>query len=46
VTYQSQDLQRDLTHLLAWANGNAVALAELSARPASLEDAFMDIATP
>jgi ABC-2 type transport system ATP-binding protein len=46
VTYKSQDLQRDLTHLLGWANGNAVALAELSARPASLEDAFMDIATP
>lgn len=45
VTYQSHDLQADLTDLLAWANGNAAALADLSARPASLEDVFMDIAT-
>jgi ABC-2 type transport system ATP-binding protein len=45
VTYQSRDLQSDLTDLLAWANDNAIALADLSARPASLEDAFMEIAT-
>jgi ABC-2 type transport system ATP-binding protein len=45
VTYRSHDLQSDLTDLLTWANGHAIALADLSARPASLEDAFMDIAT-
>lgn len=45
VTYESHDLQSDLTDLLAWANGNAIALADLAARPASLEDVFMDIAT-
>jgi ABC-2 type transport system ATP-binding protein len=45
VTYESHDLQSDLTDLLAWANGNAIALADLSARPASLEDVFIDIAT-
>jgi ABC-2 type transport system ATP-binding protein len=45
VTYRSHDLQSDLTALLAWANGNAIGLADLSARQASLEDVFMDIAT-
>jgi ABC-2 type transport system ATP-binding protein len=45
VTYRSHDLQSDLTALLAWANLNAIALADLAARPASLEDVFMDIAT-
>jgi ABC-2 type transport system ATP-binding protein len=45
VTYESRDLQSDLTELLAWANSNAIALAGLSARPASLDDVFMDIAT-
>jgi ABC-2 type transport system ATP-binding protein len=45
VTYRSHDLQSDLTDLLAWANGNAVALSGLAARPASLEDVFMEIAT-
>jgi ABC-2 type transport system ATP-binding protein len=45
VTYESRDLQSDLTELLAWANFNAIALAGLSARPASLDDVFMDIAT-
>jgi ABC-2 type transport system ATP-binding protein len=45
VTYQSHDLQSDLTDLLEWANGQAIALAGLSARPASLEDVFLDIAT-
>jgi ABC-2 type transport system ATP-binding protein len=44
VTYETHDLQSDLTDLLAWANGNAIPLAELSARPASLEDVFLDIA--
>jgi ABC-2 type transport system ATP-binding protein len=45
VTYESHDLQADLTDLLAWANGNAVTLHGLAARPASLEDVFMEIAT-
>ncbi|MEJ2858226.1 MULTISPECIES: ABC transporter ATP-binding protein [unclassified Saccharothrix] len=45
VTYHSTDLQSDLSDLLAWANGNAVTLTDLAARPASLEDVFMDIAT-
>jgi ABC-2 type transport system ATP-binding protein len=45
VTYRSHDLQSDLTGLLAWASANAISLADLSARPASLEDVFMDIAT-
>ncbi|CAL9614218.1 Linearmycin resistance ATP-binding protein LnrL [Actinosynnema sp. ALI-1.44] len=45
VTYHSTDLQSDLTDLLAWANGNAITLTDLAARPASLEDVFMDIAT-
>jgi ABC-2 type transport system ATP-binding protein len=44
VTYQSRGLQADLTRLLAWANGSRLALAELSARPASLEDVFLEIA--
>ena len=44
VTYESHDLQSDLGDLLAWANDNAIALAGLSARPASLEDVFMEIA--
>ena len=45
ATYQTQDLQAHLAELLEWANGNDVGLAGLSARPASLEDVFMDIAT-
>ena len=44
VTYQSTRLQADLTQLLAWADSSRVALAELSARPASLEDVFLEIA--
>jgi ABC-2 type transport system ATP-binding protein len=43
VSYRSSSLQADLTHLLAWANDNAVALRELTARSASLEDVLMDI---
>jgi ABC-2 type transport system ATP-binding protein len=45
VTYETRDLQSDLTDLLAWANGNAISLTDLAARPASLEDVFMGIAT-
>lgn len=44
VIYQSQQLQADLTDLLAWANSSRLVLADLSARPASLEDVFLDIA--
>jgi len=44
VVYHSQDLQSDLTDLLAWANGNTVSLTDLAARPASLEDVFLSIA--
>jgi ABC-2 type transport system ATP-binding protein len=44
VTYRSRQLQADLTQLLAWANSSRLALAELSARPASLEDVFLEIA--
>ncbi|HEX2133641.1 MAG TPA: ABC transporter ATP-binding protein [Actinophytocola sp.] len=45
VTYETRELQSDLSDLLAWANGNAIALGDLAARPASLEDVFMGIAT-
>ena len=44
VTYHSLRLQADLTHLLAWAKTSRLELGDLSARPASLEDAFLDIA--
>jgi ABC-2 type transport system ATP-binding protein len=44
VIYQSARLQTDLTHLLAWANARQLKLGELRARPASLEDAFLDVA--
>ena len=44
VTYESARLQADLTHLLTWANASHLELSDLSARPASLEDAFLDIA--
>lgn len=44
VTYASRQLQSDLTQLLDWANASGVRLAALSARPATLEDVFLDIA--
>ncbi len=44
VTYRTQQLQVDLDHLLAWAKSSRVPLAELTARPASLEDVFLSIA--
>ncbi|MEH1102639.1 ABC transporter ATP-binding protein [Micromonospora sp. CPCC 205561] len=44
VTYESRQLQGDLTRLLEWANAGDIQLAALSARPATLEDAFLDIA--
>ena len=44
VTYRSQRLQADLTHLLAWASSHQLELRGLTARSASLEDVFLDIA--
>jgi ABC-2 type transport system ATP-binding protein len=44
VTYQSSDLQADLTQLLIWANDLGLDLAGLTARSASLEDLLIDIA--
>lgn len=44
VTYESRQLQTDLTRLLKWANAGDIRLAALSARPATLEDVFLDVA--
>jgi ABC-2 type transport system ATP-binding protein len=44
VMYESRQLQTDLTQLLAWAASSRLTLAGLTARPASLEDVFLDIA--
>ncbi|WP_433390902.1 ABC transporter ATP-binding protein [Micromonospora sp. KLBMP9576] len=44
VTYESRQLQADLTRLLDWANAADIRLAALSARPATLEDVFLGIA--
>ncbi|MEU4644708.1 ABC transporter ATP-binding protein [Micromonospora sp. NPDC023814] len=44
VTYESRQLQADLARLLDWANTSDVQLSALSARPATLEDVFLDIA--
>jgi ABC-2 type transport system ATP-binding protein len=44
ASYQTRHLQADVTHLLAWANSNRLTLPGLSARSASLEDLFLDIA--
>jgi len=43
VTVQSRQLQADLTRLLSWADEHAIELAGLAARPASLEDVFLDV---
>jgi ABC-2 type transport system ATP-binding protein len=43
VTIESRQLQADLTRLLRWADDQAVELAGLAARPASLEDVFLDV---
>jgi ABC-2 type transport system ATP-binding protein len=45
VVYRSRDLQADLADLLAWAGRTGTTLHGLSARPASLEDVFLGIAT-
>jgi ABC-2 type transport system ATP-binding protein len=43
VTIESRRLQSDLTALLSWADEHALELAGLAARPASLEDVFLDV---
>ncbi len=42
VTIESHELQADLTRLLSWADRNAIELTGLAARPASLEDVFLE----
>ncbi|WP_103504319.1 MULTISPECIES: ABC transporter ATP-binding protein [Streptomyces] len=44
IEIRTQDLQRDLTELMLWAQQQHVALEQLNARTASLEEAFLDIA--
>jgi ABC-2 type transport system ATP-binding protein len=43
VTIESRQLQTDLTRLLSWAEDRAIELAGLAARPASLEDVFLNV---
>jgi ABC-2 type transport system ATP-binding protein len=43
VTVRSRQLQSDLTRLLRWADDHAIELVGLAARPASLEDVFLDV---
>jgi ABC-2 type transport system ATP-binding protein len=43
VRIESRRLQADLARLLVWANDNEIELANLAARPASLEDIFFDV---
>jgi ABC-2 type transport system ATP-binding protein len=43
VTVQTRQLQSDLTRLLSWADDHAIELVGLAARPASLEDVFLDV---
>lgn len=40
----TEDLQTTLTQVLSWANANDLRLEDLTARPASLEEAFLAIA--
>ncbi|MDG4794562.1 ABC transporter ATP-binding protein [Micromonospora sp. WMMD1082] len=44
ITYRTDALQTDLGRLLRWAEDASVELIGLAARPASLEDVFLDIA--
>lgn len=43
VTLETQDLQSTLTEVLTWANQHDLQLHDLTARPASLEEAFLAI---
>jgi ABC-2 type transport system ATP-binding protein len=45
VVLHTRDLQRSLTALLGWAAARQLALTELDARQASLEEAFLAVAT-
>lgn len=45
VEIRTRELQRDLNELLRWAEESDVNLGALDARSASLEEAFLDIAT-
>jgi ABC-2 type transport system ATP-binding protein len=45
VTVESRRLQADLSRLLRWADDHAIELGGLAARPASLEDVFLDVIT-
>ncbi|UQA97512.1 ABC transporter ATP-binding protein [Streptomyces halobius] len=45
VTIRTGQLQQDATRLLAWAEGHDVTLDRFTARPASLEEAFISIAS-
>ncbi|ORT59388.1 ABC transporter ATP-binding protein [Streptomyces sp. CB03238] len=45
VTVTTGQLQQDATRLLAWAEDHGVALDRFTARPASLEEAFISIAS-
>ncbi|GAA2438513.1 ABC transporter ATP-binding protein [Streptomyces pulveraceus] len=44
VTVTTGELQKDAARLLAWAEARDVALARFTARPASLEEAFVAVA--
>ena len=44
VVVHTRDLQRTLTALLGWASSRGVALPDLNARSASLEEAFLAVA--
>jgi ABC-2 type transport system ATP-binding protein len=43
VTLETQDLQGTLTEVLTWAHHQNLQLSDLTARPASLEEAFLTI---
>jgi ABC-2 type transport system ATP-binding protein len=44
VVVRTRDLQSSLTALLSWASSRGVALRNLDARSASLEEAFLAVA--
>jgi ABC-2 type transport system ATP-binding protein len=44
MVVRTRDLQRTLGALLAWAGSRGLVLADLNARSASLEEAFLAVA--
>ncbi|MFE3147301.1 MULTISPECIES: hypothetical protein [unclassified Streptomyces] len=44
MTVMTGQLQKDATRLLAWADDHDVTLERFTARPASLEEAFIRVA--